>query len=68
MSKYILKRFFMSLITIWLIITLVFFLMRLMPGSPFTSERNVPPQVLANMKAQFGMDKPILQNLAVLLL
>ena len=62
MSKYILKRFFMSLITIWLIITLVFFLMRLMPGSPFTSERNVPPQVLANMKAQFGMDKPLLEQ------
>lgn len=62
MSKYILKRLFMSLITIWLIITLVFFLMRLMPGSPFTSERNVPPQVLANMKAQFGMDKPILEQ------
>lgn len=52
----------MSLITIWLIITLVFFLMRLMPGSPFTSERNVPPQVLANMKAQFGMDKPVLEQ------
>lgn len=62
MSKYILKRLVMSLITIWLIITLVFFLMRLMPGSPFTSERNVPPQVLANMKAQFGMDKPLLEQ------
>ena len=62
MSKYILKRLFMSLVTIWLIITLVFFLMRLMPGSPFTSERNVPPQVLANMKAQFGMDKPLLEQ------
>ena len=53
---------FLSLITIWLIITLVFFLMRLMPGSPFTSERNVPPQVLENMKAQFGMDKPLLEQ------
>ena len=59
MSKYIIKRLIMSIITIWLIITLVFFLMRLMPGSPFTSERNVPPQVLENMKAQFGMDKPV---------
>lgn len=59
MSKYIIKRLIMSVITIWLIITLVFFLMRLMPGSPFTSERNVPPQVLENMKAQFGMDKPV---------
>ncbi len=62
MSKYIVKRLIMSIITIWLIITLVFFLMRLMPGSPFTGERNVPPQVLENMKARFGMDKPILEQ------
>ncbi|PKK40378.1 Oligopeptide transport system permease protein OppB [Clostridiaceae bacterium JG1575] len=57
MTKYILKRLLMSLLTVWIIITLVFFLMRLMPGSPFTSERFVPPQVLENMKAQFGLDK-----------
>lgn len=62
MSKYILKRLIMSVLTVWIIITLVFFLMRLMPGSPFTSERNVPPQVLANMQARFGMDKPLLEQ------
>lgn len=62
MAKYIIKRLIMSLITIWLIITLVFFLMRLMPGSPFTGERAVPPQVLANMKARFGLDKPLFQQ------
>ncbi len=62
MAKYIIKRLIMSIITIWLIITLVFFLMRLMPGSPFTSERSIPPQVLANMKARFGMDKPLFEQ------
>lgn len=62
LSKYILKRLVMSVITVWIIITLVFFLMRLMPGSPFTSERNVPPQVLANMQARFGMDKPLIEQ------
>ncbi len=62
MAKYIIKRLIMSIITIWLIITLVFFLMRLMPGSPFTSERSIPPQVLANMEARFGMDKPLFEQ------
>lgn len=62
MAKYIIKRLIMSIITIWLIITLVFFLMRLMPGSPFTSERAVPPQVLANMQARFGLDKPLFEQ------
>lgn len=62
MTKYIIKRLLMSILTVWLIITLIFFLMRLMPGSPFVSERNVPPQVLENMKAKFGMDKSLLDQ------
>ncbi len=62
MAKYILKRLVMSLITIWLIITLVFFMMRLMPGGPFTGERAIPPQVLENMKARFGLDKPVFEQ------
>lgn len=62
MAKYILKRLVMSLITIWLIITLVFFMMRLMPGGPFTGERAIPPQVLENMKARFGLDKPLFEQ------
>lgn len=62
MAKYIARRLIMSLITIWLIITLVFFMMRLMPGGPFTGERAIPPQVLENMKARFGLDKPLFEQ------
>ena len=39
MLKYIGKRFFTSLITIWVVITVTFFLMRLMPGGPFDGEK-----------------------------
>lgn len=57
--KYILKRLFASIITIWIVITLTFFLMRLMPGGPFDGEKKVPPQIKANLEAKFGMDKPL---------
>lgn len=64
MIKYILKRFIVSLITIWAIITIVFFLMRLMPGGPFDGEK-LNPQIKANMEAKYGMDKPILEQYAM---
>lgn len=61
MLKYIGKRFLISLITIWAIITIVFFLMRLMPGGPFDGEK-LTPQIKANMEAKYGMDKPLLEQ------
>jgi oligopeptide transport system permease protein len=61
MLKYIGKRFLISLITIWAIITIVFFLMRLMPGGPFDGEK-LTPQIKANMEAKYGMDKPVAEQ------
>lgn len=61
MLKYIGKRFLISLVTIWAIITIVFFLMRLMPGGPFDGEK-LTPQIKANMEAKYGMDKPVLEQ------
>ena len=58
MIKYIGKRLLASLLTIWVVITLTFFLMRLMPGGPFDSDK-LTPQVKANMEAKYGMDKPL---------
>ena len=58
MIKYIGKRLAASLLTIWVVITLTFFLMRLMPGGPFDSDK-LTPQVRANMEAKYGMDKPL---------
>lgn len=58
MIKYIGKRLIASLLTIWVVITLTFFLMRLMPGGPFDSDK-LTPQVKANMEAKYGMDKPL---------
>jgi oligopeptide transport system permease protein len=58
MLKYVGKRFITSLITIWVVITVTFFLMRLMPGGPFDGDK-LTPQIKANMEAKYGIDKPL---------
>jgi oligopeptide transport system permease protein len=56
--KYILKRFIISLITIWVLTTIVFFLIRVLPGDPFTSDKTTP-QIKASMMKYYGLDKPV---------
>lgn len=58
MAKYILKRIGLSVITILVLITIVFFLVRLMPGGPFSSEK-MTPEIEAVMEAYYGLDKPL---------
>ena len=58
MIKYVGKRLISSLLTIWVVITITFFLMRLMPGGPFDSEK-LTAQAKANMEAKYGIDKPL---------
>lgn len=58
MIRYIGKRLIGSILTIWVVISVTFFLMRLMPGGPFDSEK-LTEQAKANMEAKYGIDKPI---------
>ena len=53
MLKFIFKRLLEALPTLFILITFSFFLMRLAPGSPFTSERAYPPEVMANIEAKY---------------
>ena len=45
--------------TLFVLIALAFFLIRFVPGGPFDVERNVPPQVLENLRAQYHLDDPL---------
>lgn len=58
MKKYLFKRFIMSLISIWAIITITFFLMHVIPGNPFDQEGKMPPGVYENLQRKYGLDKP----------
>ena len=62
MVKYILKRLGFSIVTLFVLITLTFFLMQLLPGDPFTGEKQIPETIMANMRAKYGLDKPVWQQ------
>ena len=62
MIKYILKRIGFSLVTLFVLITVTFFLMQLLPGDPFTGEKQIPETIMANMRAKYGLDKPVWQQ------
>ncbi|MGD6855245.1 ABC transporter permease [Bacillus infantis] len=58
MAKYIGKRLIYMIVSLWLIITATFFFMRIAPGNPFTSEKQLPPEIEANLNAHYGLDQP----------
>ncbi|SNX53005.1 ABC transporter permease [Thermoanaerobacterium sp. RBIITD] len=60
MLNYSLKRMVYMIITLWLIVTLTFFLMHMIPGDPFTSAKKVPEQIRQNMLAKYHLDKPLI--------
>jgi oligopeptide transport system permease protein len=62
MLKLIITRLFQSLITLFLIITFSFFMMRVAPGGPFDSERKLPPEIEANIKAKYKLDQPLVSQ------
>ena len=59
MARYITKRLVYSVLTLFVLITLVFFMMRMLPGDPFLGEKAISPTALANMNAKYGLDKPV---------
>ena len=59
MINYIIKRIGIAIPTLLILIAVTFYLMHAAPGGPFTSERPLPPQVLANIEAKYGLDQPI---------
>lgn len=61
MIKYILKRLGILSITLWVIITVSFFMMQVMPGTPFNNPK-LTPEMLAQLSEQYGLDKPVWQQ------
>ncbi|MGD6856780.1 ABC transporter permease [Bacillus infantis] len=57
---YIVKRFLIMLLTIWVIATLTFVIMKFIPGDPFASDGDVlPEEVLQNIRAKYNLDEPL---------
>lgn len=64
MFGFILRRLAVAIPTLLLLIVVSFLLMHAAPGGPFTQERALPPQVLANLNAKYGLDEPLWRQIA----
>lgn len=62
MTSYVLKRVGYALLTIFLISIITFFLMNMIPGGPFLSEKNMSPEILTALNKKYGLDKPLWQQ------
>lgn len=60
MLTFILKRLLIAIPVLLILIVGTFVLMYTAPGSPFATERGIPPAVLANLEAQYGLDQPFI--------
>jgi len=59
MLLYVLRRLLTAIPTLFVIVTLAFFLIRVAPGGPFNQERGLSPEIKANLEAQFGLGDPL---------
>ena len=62
MLSYAIRRILGAIPTLFIIVTLAFFMMRLAPGGPFDTERRLPPEIEANVKAAYNLDKPVYEQ------
>ena len=65
--KYVLKRVFFMIITLWLIATITFFLMQLLPGTPYTTQERLSPETIEMLNKQVGLDKPVIVQYGIYL-
>ena len=59
---YILKRILLAILTVWVVITVTFFVSRAVPGGPFLGEKAISPAAQASLEAKYGLDKPVLEQ------
>jgi oligopeptide transport system permease protein len=62
MLRFIGLRLLQTIPVLWIILTATFFMIRFVPGGPFTAEKAVTPEILRNLEAHYGMNKPLYQQ------
>ena len=56
--KFILSRAFTGLFVVLVVVTITFFLLRMLPGGPFDEEKELPDQIRKNIEAKYNLDQP----------
>jgi len=60
--SFLVKRLFWMVLTLWIVFTVSFFLMRAVPGGPFDGERKLEPEIEANILRRYHLDEPLWQQ------
>ncbi|HEY5338397.1 MAG TPA: oligopeptide ABC transporter permease OppB [Rhizomicrobium sp.] len=67
MWPYAIRRVLGAIPTLFIIVTLTFFMMRIAPGGPFDSQRHLPPEIEHNIRVAYNLDKPVYEQYAIYL-
>src|ERR1700712_1117094 len=59
MLRFIARRLLQVIPVLFVIITATFFMVRFVPGGPFTTEKAIPPEILKNLEAHYGLNQPL---------
>jgi oligopeptide transport system permease protein len=59
MLRFIVRRLLQTIPVLFVIITATFFMVRFVPGGPFTADKAIPPEILRNLEAHYGLDQPL---------
>jgi oligopeptide transport system permease protein len=62
MLFYVIKRILLAVLTIWIVITVTFFVMHSVPGGPFVGEKAISKEAQAALEAKYGLDKPLMEQ------
>lgn len=62
MFRYVINRFIHMLVSLFVLISATFFLMKAIPGDPFTAEKKIPAKILERLYAQYNLDKPVFEQ------
>ena len=67
MTKYIVKRLLLAVLTVFIICAITFFLMHAIPGGPFNREKALDPATIAALNARYNLDKPLVTQFGIYL-
>ncbi len=59
MLRFVVRRLLQVIPVLFIIITATFFMVRFVPGGPFTAEKAIPPEILKNLEMHYGLDQPL---------
>src|SRR3954470_8998229 len=59
MLRFVVRRLLQTIPVLFVIITATFFMVRFVPGGPFTGEKAIPPEIMKNLEAHYGLDQPL---------